>query len=310
MLVSGVGSVTPFTTPDSACTSGFSAGGTWGPMRDYLTAEGFTVYSAPATNIPGQPVATSLDDQVNGPFDGCPEQPPFELTITSINDPQLGGQRLADFIEWLGTEYGVTSVDLVAHSLGGIFARNGVRDLEEGGSPVTVRSLTTLSSPWEPVMLANPPYEPEKACDGLEVCVEVVKTLMAVPELAVIVDFFQPEIYGPWTELQAGVLDGIPVTLVTGTMFTKPGGNPDKWPNDGYVQYSAGLARSVSDSVLPQRSCFAFPVSHSAGTSVLAGAAPEESITFNPAVMQVVANGIRTAGTPQQLANRLGCPIP
>lgn len=310
VLVSGVASVTPFTTPEAACTTGFTAGASWGPMRDYLVSEGFTVFTAPVTNIPGQQVQTSLDDNVNGPFGGCPEQPPFDVTITSINDPELGGQRLAAFIDWLNTEYGITSVDVVAHSLGGIFSRNGIRYLKESDSPVMVRSFTTLSSPWEPVMIANPPYEPEKACDGLEVCAEIVKGLTAIPELAVIVDFFQPEIYGRWTELQEGVLDGVPVTLVTGTMFTKPGGSPEKWPNDGYVQYSAGVARTVPDSVLPQRACFAFPLSHSGGTSVLAGASPAESVVYSPAVMQVVANGIRTAGTPKQLANRLGCPAP
>ena len=66
----------------------------------------------------------------------------------------------------------------------------------------------------------------------------------------------------------------------------------------------------MPDSVLPQRACFTFPVSHSQLTSVMAGAPPIEAVNVNPAVMRVVANGIRTAGTPQQLPNRLGCPTP
>lgn len=310
VLVSGVASITPFTTPDAACTTGFSAGNTWGPMRDYLVAEGFAVYTAPIMDVPGEQVPQTLDDTARGPFGDCPEQPPFEITETSINDPQENGKRLAAFIDWLGTEYGVTSVDVVAHSLGGIFSRNGLRYLKESESPVRVRSFTTLSSPWEPVMMANPPYQPEEACDGLPVCATLVNALAEVAPLAVIVQSFQPMIFNRWTELQAGVLDGVPVTLVSGTMFTKPGGNPDKWPNDGFVQYSAALARTVPDSVLPQRACFAFPFTHSASTSVLAGAAPEESVTFSPAVMSVVAHGIRTAGTAEQLPNRLGCPTP
>ena len=235
VLVSGVASVTPFTTPDAACTSGFSAGNTWGPMRDYLTAEGLRVYTAPAMDFPGQPVPTTLDDTMRGPFGGCPEQPPLDLTISSINDPQGNGERLAAFINWLNTEYGVTSIDMVTHSLGGIVGRNGLRYLKEGDSPVVVRSLTTLSSPWEPVMLANPPYDPVKACDGLEICVGIVNSLIAVPELAIVVQSFQPKLFNAWTELQTGVLDGVPVTLVSGGMFTKPGGDPDKWPNDGFV---------------------------------------------------------------------------
>lgn len=310
VLVSGVASITPFTTPDAACTSGFSAGNTWGPMRDYLVAEGFAVYTAPVMDLPGQQVPQALDDTARGPFGGCPEQPAFEITETSINDPQENGKRLAGFIDWLGTEYGVTSVDVVAHSLGGIISRNGLRYLKENDSPVQVRSFTTLSSPWEPVMLANPPFDPEKACDGLELCIGIVNALMAVPELAVVVQSFQPEVFGRWTELQAGVLDGVSVTLVSGGMFTKPGGDPDKWPNDGFVQYSAALARTVPDSVLPQRACFTFPFTHSATTSALAGAPITDSVTFSPAVMSVVANAVRTAGTPAQLPNRLGCPTP
>jgi hypothetical protein len=76
------------------------------------------------------------------------------------------------------------------------------------------------------------------------------------------------------------------------------------------VQYNAGLARSVPDSVLPQRACFAFPFSHSSLTSGIAGAPAIEAVNVNPSVMLVVANAIRTAGTPQQLPNRLGCPAP
>ena len=98
VLVSGVASVTPFTTPDDICTTGLSAGNTWAFMRDYLTAEGFRVYTAPAMDYPGQQVPTSLDDTIRGPFGDCPEQPPLELTISSINEPQGNGERLADFV--------------------------------------------------------------------------------------------------------------------------------------------------------------------------------------------------------------------
>ena len=272
VLVSGVASVTPFTTSDAACTTGSSAGITWGPKRDYLVDEGFAVYTAPMKDVPGEQVPTTLDDTYRGVFGGCPEQPTFEVTGTTINDPEETGKKFAAFIDWLNAEYGITSVDVVAHSLGGIVSRNGIRTLEESKSPVRVRSFTTLSSPWEPLMLTNPPYEPEKACDGLDVCAGIVKSLLAVPELSVVIDSFQPPAFAAWTERQKGVLDDVPVILVSGTMLTKPGGNPDKWPNDGYVQYNAGLARSVPDSVLPQRACFAFPFSHSSLTSGMAGA--------------------------------------
>lgn len=310
VMVSGVASVTPFTTPEAACTTGLSAGNTWAFLRDYLVDEGLPVYTAPVMDAPGQPVPQTLDDTARGPFGDCPPQPPLDMTITSINRPIEEGERLANFINWLNTEYGVTSIDVVTHSLGGIFGRNGLNALKRENSPVTVRSLTTLSSPWEPVMLANPPYDPPAACDGLEVCVGIVEGLETVAPAALIVQSFQPYYFDNWTEQQAGVLDGVSVTLVAGTMFTKPGGNPDKWPNDAFVQMSASLARSVPDSVLPQRACFSFPFSHSYSTSLLAGAPPTESMTWNPAIGSVVAYAIRSAGTPQQLPNRFGCPAP
>ncbi len=308
VLVSGVDSVTPFTTPDAACTSGLSAGTTWAFMRDYLTQQGFKVYTAPVMDTESDPVPPTLDDTVRGPFGGCPEQLGTDVTIRSIHTPIEGGQHLAAFINLLREQYGVTSIDVVAHSLGGIFARNGLHELKMGGSPVTVRSFTTLSSPWEPVMLAVPPYDPPKACDGFELCMGIVEGLETIPAVREIVDSFQPDVFIPWTEQQVGVLDNVPVTLVAGTMFTKPGGNPDKWPNDGFVQYSASTARTVPDNVLPIRACYAFPFAHSPFTARLVGAPDDQSVTWNAAVGSVVATAIRRAGTPEQAPNRMGCP--
>ncbi len=308
VLVSGVASVTPFTTPQAACTSGLSAGNTWTFMRDYLITEGFEVYTAPAMDHVDQTVPTALPDELRGPFEGCPEQLPRESTITSIDVPEAAGERLANFLTFLNSEYGVTSVDVVAHSLGGLFSRNGIREVQQSGSPVTIHSLTTLGSPWEAVMLAIPPFRPKKACDGLPVCMEVVRELEQIKEVRGIVEFFQPDKFGPWTEAQAGVLDGIPVTLVAGTMFTKPGGDPRKWPNDGLIQERAALGMSIPDSVLPQRSCYAFPFAHSMLVATRVGAPESQAITWNERVGSVVANGLRTAGTANQAPNRLGCP--
>ena len=53
MVVSGLASVSPFTTPDEACTVGLAAGSSGTAIRELLTSKGHTVYTAPATAGPG-----------------------------------------------------------------------------------------------------------------------------------------------------------------------------------------------------------------------------------------------------------------
>lgn len=309
VMVSGVGSISPYTTPTAFCTSGLSAGTTDSYIRDYLTKNGIKVYTAPVMTGP-IPVTASATEAEGGPYANCPEQPAADLTIDSIGSVETGGQNLAAFIGYLHEEYGINKVDFIAHSLGGIFTRNAIKNLQDSNSPVTVTSLTTLGSPWEPVMLANPPYDPQAACDGSELCEQIVTGLMAIPTVHQIVDFFQADTFNAWTEEQTGVLDNIPVTLVAGTYFTKIDGRSQNWPNDGYVQYSAAMAINISDKVLPVRSCFAEPYTHSPFTSKLVGEKESAAITWNSQTALIVENAIRNAGTDLQLSNRLGCPTP
>lgn len=308
VLVSGVGSVTPFTTPTEACRTGFSAGNTWAYVRDFLVAQGVPVFTAPAMTGPG-PVEDQADD-LGGPFGQGPAPLPADVTINSIDSVHDGGVHLSRFLAYLSAEHGVAEVDMVAHSLGGIFSRNGIREAQQGGVPVRFTSLTTLGSPWEPVMLANPPYQPEIACDGLEVCVQTVKALIEVPTVRNIVDFFQPDVFEPWSAAQAGVLDGVPVTLIAGTYFAKIDGRRDKWPNDGFVQWRAALAQSVPDSVLPHRVGFSSPLTHSRAESLAVNEPESTGLTWNATVAGVVAHAIATAGTERRLPNRFGCPDP
>lgn len=308
VLVSGVGSVTPFTTPTEACRTGFSAGNTWAYIRDFLVTQGIPVFTAPAMTGPG-PVEDQSDELL-GPFADGPAALPAEMTINSIDSVHQGGVNLAGFLDYLAAEHGVTEVDVVAHSLGGIFSRNGIREARRAGVPVRFRSLTTLGSPWEPVMLANPPYQPELACDGLEVCVQTVKALIEVPTVRNIVDFFQPDVFDPWTAEQAGALDDVAVTLVAGTYFAKIDGRRDKWPNDGFVQWRAALAQSVPDSVLPDRVGLSFPLTHSRAESLAVEEPESMGLTWNASVAGAIAHAITTAGTERRLPNRFGCPDP
>lgn len=307
VLVSGVGSVTPFTTPEHACREGLSAGNTWAFLRDHLGRRGIRVFTAPVMAGPGPVV--DQDGELGGPFGDGPPALPDEMTINSIDSVFDAGRALCAFLASLAADHGVSEVDVVAHSLGGIFSRNGLREARDSGVPVRVRSFTTLGSPWEPVMLAVPPYQPEVACDGLEVCIATVTALMSVPTVSAIVDFFQPEVFLPWTQDQIGVLDDVAVTMVGGTYFTKIDGRTDKWPNDGFVQYRAAVATSVSDAVLPDRVAFSFPVTHSRAEALAVGEPEWMSLTWNATIADVVAHAISTAGTAARLPNRFGCPV-
>lgn len=307
VIVSGVGSISPYTTPTEACESGLAAGATDTHIRQYLRDQDIDVYTAP---VMAGPVAVipSASETEGGPYGECPSQLDADLTVDSTGSVFTAGENLAAFINHLHQEQGVTQIDLVAHSLGGIYTRNAIKNLKDGDSPVTITSFTTIGSPWEPVMLANPPYDPPAACDGLDVCEKVVTALTEIESVRQVVDFFQPESFNAWTADQAGVLDDIPVTLIAGSYFTKVNGRSDKWPNDGYIQYSAAIARSVGEDVLPMRVCFTEPFTHSPSTSAMVGAGPETAITWTDQTGQIVDNAIKTAGTDKQLPNRLGCP--
>lgn len=309
VMVSGVGSISPYTTPNAVCTSGLSAGSTDSYIRDYLVAKGLKVFTAPVMTG-NTKVAAATTEAEGGPYASCPEQLTADLTVDSTGDVVTGGQHLAAFITYLKDTMGVQQIDLVAHSLGGIFTRNAIKNLQDAHSSITVMSLTTLGSPWEPVMLVSPPNDPVAACDGSAMCEKISAGLQSIESLRPVVEFFQPASFSAWTTQQVGVLDKIPVTLIAGTYFTKVAGRADKWPNDGYIQYNAATARNISDAVLPIRSCFSEPYTHSLYTSKLVGVKDSAAITWNTQSALIVENAIRTAGTDKQLINRLGCPPP
>ena len=76
--------------------------------------------------------------------------------------------------------------------------------------------------------------------------------------------------------------DGIPVTMIGGSYFTKPGGMKTKWPNDGAIQLRSALGTETPDAVVPHRACFSFPLTHSLFVSKAVGAADDTALTWNP----------------------------
>ena len=306
VIVSGVAAITPFTTPTAACASGYAAGNSDTYLREMLLKKGYAVYTSPAMAGPGQ-----VTDQVGegGPFGACPVALPEAMTVNSVSSVIVGGKSLANFITYLNNTYGITQVDVVTHSLGGVFAREGIAELQRRHSNVTVKSLTTVGSPWESAMLATPtdPKDPLSACDGLKVCAGILKELLSVPSTSAILDFFQPGPFRTWTNAQAGVLNDIPVTLIGGTYFDQ-GKNPEKWPNDGLIQIKAAMATTIPDAVLPHRACFRWNDAHSIFISKLVNLPNEKALTWNPEVAQTVANAIANSDTAMSRPNRVGCP--
>lgn len=313
VVVSGGDAVSPFTTNDGACATGLAAGNTDTAIREYLISKGYTVYTSPAMNGRGQVV----DQQGFGAFGVCPVTLPENMTVNSASGSiDAAGEHLARFINWLHKEKGVTEIDFVAHSMGGLFSRAAIRVLATTDSAVKVRSLTTIGTPWQGSYLSD--YANDliqiSECKGDTFCEGAMKQfkprvleLMSGNGREVNKAFLMGK--NGWNDFQSGVLDQIPVTLIAGKRFNVPApANPAVWPNDGLVAEESALAKSIGDPVLPHRNCHVFDDTHSIFLSDRAGLDWKTALTWDPQVLEVVHQAIQDAPTALDGANREGCP--
>jgi len=127
VIVSGGDAESPFTTPQQACASGLAAGNSDTALREHLLAAGHMVFTSPAKSGPGT-IAASLGF---GGFADGPDPLPAVLTVNSVGDIDQAGHNLAAFWMYLQQTYGVTELDVVGHSMGGLFARAAIRVLKE-----------------------------------------------------------------------------------------------------------------------------------------------------------------------------------
>ncbi|MFM7210814.1 MAG: esterase/lipase family protein, partial [Actinomycetota bacterium] len=232
VLVSGGATSTPFTTPTQACKDGegyLAAGNTNTDIRSYLLQMGKQVYTSPVMDTWG-PVVEPTDDRP-GPFADCPLVLPATMTITSTADLTAGGERLARFLTYLNTEYGITDVDLVGHSNGGLWSRSAIWVLKNTGSPITVRSLTMMGTPNDGSVPGR--YTVGEitldTCRGNAYCIDALKQWSSVVDSVdkgLNLEDTQRFLDGPggWNAAQGNVLEGIPVTLIAGTYFSDPQG--------------------------------------------------------------------------------------
>ena len=312
VVVSGGDAVSPFTTPDQACATGLAAGNTDTAIREYLLGKKYTVYTSPAMNGRGQVV----DQQGFGAFGVCPVTLPENMTVNSIGSIDTAGEHLARFVNWLNKEKGVTDVDFVGHSMGGLYSRAAIRVLATTDSPVKVRSLTTIGSPWQGTYLSDYANDliPMTECQGDKLCEGAMRDfrvrtlqLMSGSGREANKAFLMGS--NGWNQFQSGVLDKIPVTLIAGNRFKLPGpGNPAVWPNDGIVAEESALAKGISDPVLPHRRCYAFDDTHSIFVSNQAGLDWKTALTWDPRVFEALEQAIENAPKALDSANREGCP--
>ena len=314
VIVSGLASTSPFTTPENACVTGLPAGSADTAIRDHLLGKGRTVYTAPTMAGRGQ-----VHDQTGfGAFSSCPAPLPGAMTVDTSGSIDLAGEHLARFIEFLHTDKGVDEVDLVGHSMGGLYARSAIRALATTGSPVKVRSLVTVGTPWQGSYLTD--YAngsvPLADCVGDQFCETqmrgYVKDVAQVYPSGSAHELGANYLTGPngWNEFQAGVLDAIPVTLIGGNHFMRQGAAAQQvWPNDGIVALRSALAVDVDDSVLPHRRCYAFDATHSDYVSMIANLPRDTALTWDPRVLDAVNAAIENAPTALSGPNREGCPI-
>jgi pimeloyl-ACP methyl ester carboxylesterase len=314
VVVSGGDAVSPFTTRDQACATGLAAGNTDTAIREYLLGKGYTVYTSPAMNGRGQVV----DQQGFGAFGVCPVTLPENMTVNSTGSIDTAGEHLARFINWLHDEKGVTEVDFVGHSMGGLYSRAAIRVLATTDSKVKIRSLTTVGTPWQGSYLSDYANDLVQLsdCRGDKLCEGAMKDfkarvlqLMSGSGREVNKNFLAGK--GGWNEFQSGVLGQIPVVLIAGKKFTVPGPvNPGMWPNDGLVAEESALAKTVSDPVLPHRRCYVFDDTHSIFVSNAAGLEWKTALTWDPQVFEVLHQAIEDAPKALEGANREGCPAP
>jgi triacylglycerol lipase len=312
IVVSGLASISPYTTAEAACAAGLAAGSADTALREHLLSSGHTVFTAPAMVGPGQ-----VHDQTGfGAFGSCPSPLPAAMTVDSTGSIDLAGEHLARFIDWLHTEKRIDEVDLVGHSMGGLYARAAIRTLRAGGSPVTVRSLTTIGTPWQGSYLANYVEDtvPLGDCLGDQFCESQMKgyskDIAAVHVSGSARELGQSYLMGPkgWNSFQAGVLDRVPVTLIGGSRFTRPGpADQAVWPNDGVVELRSALARDIDDTVLPHRLCRIVDDTHSDYVSMITNLQRDTALTWDPRVLDAVTAALDNAPKAFDGPNRQGC---
>lgn len=280
VLVSGFDTVSPFSTSDPSCAG--KEGPAWNPptgVAQALKGAGFTVFTAPVMQEGGPPATPCAP--------GTAVPPVASTYINSNGDLTANGQALGNFIAFLRANYGVTKIDLVAHSDGGLWSRSAIT--QQSNYPgVAVTSLTTLGTPHTGSFIADiaedfdngqckaPNPIAQAVCLALQNVVGfVIKDLGPIPVHELSSDYLST-----WNPEQR--MGACPVTGVAGTYFNFPlppsilSGYYN--PSDGLVGQASALgqaAKSIYGNLIPAAGIpnfqvgGSFPVVHGSSFSFL-----------------------------------------
>lgn len=281
VIVSGGGSVSPFTTPDAACTVGLAAGSTDTALRAALLDAGIETYTAPVTVGGGEAVA---DPGWSG-FAEPPAVLPSDMTIDSVGDVEESAACLARFLGHLHEQYGVRDVDIVAHSLGGVLARSAHMQMRALDAPVRLISLTSIGTPWLGSFVRHHDLEsmpmPEPAASYAYALMGHMRRSGRLVAQAT-----APPL---WAAGKEHGLDGLALTRIAGTYFT---GDGDPYPHDGMGSRASVFATDADPVVFPPASCREVPDVHSISFARVMDLEWERSITWDPRVMDFVVAAI------------------
>lgn len=291
VLVSGGAAVTPYTDREHAARQGLAAGNTLTALREHLLARHPAVFTAPARIGEGE----ATEDAGWQGFSDVEVVLPAEVTINAVGGIDDAGAHLAAFLRWLAADHGFATLDLVGHSMGGLFSRAAIRELGDDGP--RVERLVTLGTPWTGSLLGDVISGEISTADAQDDAA-TLGILEKAPTYAAensqgAADQVSHRFLKTWNDAQAGVLDSVEVTVVGAGYFSAATSPRRLWPHDGLVALRSALAEDVPVGVLPRvtRHTVAGDV-HSIFFADGFGLPWERALTWDPAVLQLVDDAL------------------
>ena len=235
------------------------------------------------------------------------------MTVNADGHVDDAGVSLAAFLEYLHETEGVTAINLVGHSMGGLFSRAAIRVLQQSASKISIRSLTTIGTPHWGSFAAEFAYGyvPLSSCGSgpysafCELVMTAFNSTAHTHSTGAAADITYANLAGPagWNAAQAGVLDGIPVTLLAGDIAVSEGGDPRVWPMDGLVTAFSAQAAGMPLAVMPiVRGNRTFNDTHSIFLSDTLALPWSTALTWDPEVLALVVDAIHNPGSPAPAA--------
>ena len=242
VLVSGLSSTTPFSTPARACAG--KEGTSWGisgGIAPALRRAGFKVFTVPVRKGSSSPPAP------------CGKPVPGASTwLNSTGDDDANGAALNRFLAFLHRAYRIDVVTLVGHSDGGVWSRSAIAT--HTGAPA-IQGLVALGSPFIGSPVADLGTTVANAsCTGAgPVCPPVQRLVQGiVKELGgIAVDELSSAYLETWNPKQK--LARCRVTTIQGTAVNPSALPPPQPAISGYYFPSDGLVGKSSATDQPAR---------------------------------------------------------